>query len=399
MMDENHPASNYVLLAVIAGVFICFFALDRGGTEPLLWIALALAGGRFVYGGLRVREIPTAFWGMAAVVLALGGISLAFSYDLTKMDRLLRLGKSLIPVLALYILGRGTFNTGMRGLLWATLALTILWQFSARTFWNLPYGTFENPHYLASMAAITLPLIFYGGRELGGRFLPLFLVLGLLDLDLLLRSGSRPAMLALLGATLLVVFVFASVRQKLFAMASAGALAAFLVISKYAGTAARMEDLLVNLSREERVGIWTESWHMIWEGSLLARLVGHGIGSFASAYPRYGNSEFNFLSFPHNYVLQLLYENGIWGASIVLAGLIALVILLVRLLRQAPSGKERLWASCLLVIFLVWLGMSNLTFGFYSKYTLYPLGFLVGAVLASGQSLAKSPVSRPGNDD
>jgi hypothetical protein len=77
-------------------------------------------------------------------------------------------------------------------------------------------------------------------------------------------------------------------------------------------------------------------------------------------------------------VLELLYENGALLTALIVGFLLHVGWRSLEMARTlADPGLSRL-AQCNLVLFGIWLVFSFLAFGVYSRYTLYPLGFVLG---------------------
>jgi hypothetical protein len=66
---------------------------------------------------------------------------------------------------------------------------------------------------------------------------------------------------------------------------------------------------------------------------------------------------------------------------LIFGGLALLFASIVNAARQNQNRKIRLLLKCLIIVFLSWLIHCGLTFPFYSKYSLYPLSFILGISL------------------
>jgi O-antigen ligase len=139
---------------------------------------------------------------------------------------------------------------------------------------------------------------------------------------------------------------------------------------------------------DERIRIWADSWRMLADGGVREWLVGHGIGSFPERFPAYSLVAYRNLTLPHNHAIELLFENGLLGAGPVMAVIVYLALRSVRLARGLLDTLWRRVAQANLATFGIWFAFSFLAFGFYSRYTLYPLGFLVGIYLTLADRLA-----------
>jgi O-antigen ligase len=165
-----------------------------------------------------------------------------------------------------------------------------------------------------------------------------------------------------------------------------------LYLSDYANFASRVQDLIVNLAEEERIQLWTNSWNKLGENSVLTWIFGHGIGWSPTNYINSSNFKTTFVS-PHSYFLEIVYLNGIVGFVLIFGGLALLFFLIVNAVRQNQNRKIRLLLKCLIIVFLSWLIHGSLTFPFYSKYSLYPLAFILGTLLVFiGKTASHRPV-------
>jgi hypothetical protein len=264
------------------------------------------------------------------------------------------------------------------------LAVSIIWQFLARSLFGSPYGTWSSPHYLANFSILSLPLVFYYFRTAPKPWRYLFLLLLVIDIDPVFRNSSRPAFAALIFSTLFVIIFFTPRHHKLTGLGAIGAGLVGLAITNYAGFFDKAQELITTISNEERVHIWSYSLKMLQDSSPAAWIVGNGIGHSANVLPSYAIADpvYKELNFPHNFLIQLLYDSGIIGSVLVFGGLALLLCLLIKSARTATDDSSRLFINCMMAVFLNSLIFTCLTVGFYSKYTLYPLGFIIGTVLA-----------------
>jgi integral membrane sensor domain MASE1 len=141
----------------------------------------------------------------------------------------------------------------------------------------------------------------------------------------------------------------------------------------------RIEELLVNNTEEERVQFFGQVWNKLRDNSPMAWIFGHGIAWLPTTYTR--DSVVNWFVFPHCHFLEITYLNGVIGVILVFGGLFFLFFSVIRKSKQMGNRKMRILLKCMIVIFLSWFIHGGLTLPFYSKYSLYPLGFILGAIL------------------
>lgn len=372
---------HWVIFSLV-GVFFFFFALDRGGTNVFIWSSGVFLLIHTVNGGYRIGNIPLNIRVFSAVAAILVMMSLVFSYEQTGIDRIVRIGKMLIIVFSIHFIGRTETARHAYTLFGMVLTVSIIWQFLARTLFAMPYGTWSNPHYLANVAVLSLPLVFYYFRTVPTPYNIFFLLLAVVDIDPVFRNASRPAFLALVVSSLFVITFFARSRYRWIGLLAVIGSLILLSTTNYAGFFEKLKDLIVNVSNEERVTIWKYSWTMLQDNSPLAWFVGNGIGStkdilqkYSTAYPLYKN-----INFPHNFFIQILFENGLIGSVLVFGGLAHLLYQFIKLSHTAVDPSVHLFVNCMMAAFLNCLIFTGLTVGFYSKYTLYPLAFIIGTL-------------------
>ena len=386
----------YWVVFSLVGVLFFFFALDRGGTNVFIWSSGVFLLIHTVNGGYRIGNIPLNLRVLSAVAAILVMMSLVFSYEQTGIDRIVRIGKMLIIVFSIHFIGRTETAKHAYTLFGMVLTVSIIWQFLARTLFAMPYGTWSNPHYLANVAVLSLPLVFYYFRTVPTPYNILFVLLAVADIDPVFRNASRPAFLALVVSSLFVITFFTRSRYRWIGLLAVIGSLILLSTTNYAGFFEKLKDLIVNVSNEERVTIWKYSWTMLQDNSPLAWFVGNGIGStkdilqkYSTAYPLYKN-----INFPHNFFIQILFENGLIGSVLVFGGLAHLLYQFIKLSHTAVDPSVHLFVNCMMAAFLNCLIFTGLTVGFYSKYTLYPLAFIIGTLFVMLEKSQNGPQTR-----
>jgi O-antigen ligase len=385
-----HP---YWLVFSLSGIYFFFFALNRGGVNVFIWAGAFFVLTHLMWGDFSLKDLSPRCWVVVAVCALLILMSLIFSYEGTHEDRVFTLVKMLAIIFCMLLTGRTTASTTVFGVFGSLLALSVIWQFTAYIIFGMPYGTWSNPHYLANFAVLSLPLVFYYFRTVPIPYNILFLLLAVVDIDPVFRNGSRPAFLALMVSSLFVITFFVRSRYRWIGLLAVIGSLIFLSTTNYDGFFEKLNHLIVNLSNEERVTIWKYSWTMLQDNSPLAWFVGNGIGStkdilqkYSTAYPLYKN-----INFPHNFFIQILFENGLIGSVLVFGGLAHLLYLFIKLAHTAVVPSVRLFVNCMMAAFLNCLIFTGLTVGFYSKYTLYPLAFIIGTLFVMLEKSRNGP--------
>ncbi|MFZ0241199.1 MAG: O-antigen ligase family protein [Desulfobacterales bacterium] len=381
-----HPF--WVLLS-LAGIFIFFFVLNRGGVNVFFWSGGVFLLVHLINGDYNLSTLLPYHWVLLGICAGLVSVSLVFSYAQTDSHRLFRIGQMLVIVFGIHFISRTKAVAHIYRLFGGILTVAILWQFLTRSLLALPYGTWSNPHYLANFAILTLPLVFYYFRTLSTPCNLFFLVLFAMDIDPVFRNASRPAFLALVASTLFVVAFLTRSRYRWIGLLAICGSLVLVGLTNYAGFFDKLKELAATLPNEERVHIWKYSIAMLRDNSPAAWLVGNGIGSSLAMLPKYALPDplYQGFSFQHNFLLQVLFENGLIGTALVCSGLAFLLYLFIKLSRGTGAGPRRLFINCMTAVFLNCLIFTGLTVGFYSKYSLYPLGFVIGVLFVLAQEV------------
>jgi hypothetical protein len=369
-----HP--NWLAAALAAVVFLQF-ALNRGGSDQAIWVAGLLLALQLMDKDQRQRALSHRTLVILGVTAALLLLSWAFSPAGTDTHRSLRVVRFVILVLAVHHLAH---HRPDRAWLWVTLLVSaiVIWQLGARHLAGHLFGTFDNPHYLAYFAALLLPVLVLLIAELEPPYRWFAAVILLLAFDPVLNILWAPTIpLLAIGAAVAVVAWSATgprVRRGLAVGAAAFAVGLSLYLP---GKPLRPIGQPIP-GDDERVQIWSDTVRMIADGDGPAWLIGHGIGSFQEDFARYSSPAYRDFALPHNHFLELLYENGVVGLTLVLVSLGYLALHALRLARMLePVGLRRL-ARCNLAALTIWFTFSFLAFSLYSRYTLYPFAILVG---------------------
>lgn len=372
--------NNKWIAAALAVAVFAQFALNKGGSDYAIGVAGVFLCLHMLSGDFDPRALPRwHLFVLGAFLVPLALSWLFFPVD-SDVQRSLRVIRFLITVWAVYYLMQHAVPRGW--ILLAMLASTIvIWQFGVRHFIGSAYGTFPNPHYLAYFSSLLLPLLALLVVRLGPSYRYIILVILLLDLDLVFNDLKKPAipLLAITAGLAAVGWSLAPARLRwaLFGIALMLAAVAIMVILDAGGPGV----FIAAPEGDERIRIWADSWRMITDTDLRGWLIGHGIGTFREHFSAYSAPANAWLTLPHNHVLELLFEHGLFGAGLVTGLLGYLALASLRLARTLRDAGLRRVAQANLAALAIWFLFSFLTFHFYSRYTLYPLGFLVGICL------------------
>lgn len=372
--------SKYWLILTLSGVFFVFFALNRGGVVVLAKLSAFFLIVNWLAGKYQITKIPASYVITAAICAYLLLTSALVSPQQFHARWTANPVRMLCVVFAMHCLSqKERINHVIAIFFPILLSLVVCWQFVARYFFNMPHGTFTNPHYLAAFAVLALPMIIYFFCSTRGWYKFIFIPIAIMDAEMLLRTSSRPAILGLAFGALFVIIFLTKVRRKWIGMALAFLVFGALYVTEYANVAPGIEELIVNLATEERVQFWNQAWDDLKDNSVTAWLFGHGIGWFPVIYVE--DSIISPFVFPHCHFLEILYLNGLVGVGLVFGGFTFLFFSVIGKIKQTSDKRMRTFLKCMLVVFLSWLIHSGLTFPFYSKNSLYPLAFILGILL------------------
>jgi O-antigen ligase len=382
-----------------SGFFWALFVLEIDAYGPLLSLLTAVVVVRLLVGPPLAAAIPRplalAVLSLAAVVAA-GYLAGEAAAPVTKA--LSRIGH--MAVLALAMLMLRDSGLLVRHAPWL-VGGGVLAHYLAWRVLDAPIAAAGVAHRVAAFAMLSAPALVYWlsargeGRpaESAGmarrsgiswwtwtQVAIAFLLV--MDLDLLLHTGSTPAYLGMLAALAIVLALFTRRRERLAGLAVVAALGGTLIVTDYGGVATEIRTQLENLGREERVQIWSDTLSLFAASAVPESLLGHGVGQFRAQFGQVSDARYAAFVFPHNFALEIAYESGVAGLT---AAAVLLAWPLWRLacsIRRAASARRRRVGIALSFAFLSWLVHAFLVFPFFSKETLYTFGILLGATLS-----------------
>ena len=373
--------SKYWLILTLSGAFFAFFALNRGGIVVFIKLSGVFLILNVLFGKYKLKEIPNFYWITCAICAYLLVVSVLLYPQQSHFKWMVNLVWMVCVVFATHCLSQKRVDSRVTNLFLFILSLAVCWQFIAYHLFKMPYGTFTNPHYLSSFAVLTLPMVVYSFFVTTGWYKFIFIPIAIMDADLLLSTGSRTAFLGIFLGMLFVFIFLTKGRRRWYGLIMIFIILAICYITEYANVAPKVMELIINLPKEERVQLYSQAWNKLTENSLREWIFGHGIGWFPVIYTPDSSLKATFFVFPHSYFFEIVYLNGLIGAVLIFGGLALLFDSIVNAARQNQNRKIRLLLKCLIIVFLSWLIHCGLTFPFYSKYSLYPLSFILGISL------------------
>jgi len=388
--------SPYWLIASLCGAFFTFFALNRGGVVVFIETGFFFLLINILTGEYQLKKIPVCYWITIAICAYLLITTVVFNPDFSRYSyrQMANLVRMLCVIFAIHCLSQKRYISWLTVLFFAVLLGAVCWQLAAYYIFQMPYGSFSNPHIIASFTMLAFPIIFYLVWITPGWYKLIFISIGILDVDFLLRSGSRPAIVAIALAGLFAIIFLIKSRRKWICLLVASALFILSYFTEYpTGVVSSIVELIAKLPSEDRTLIWSALWDMLKENSLLPWIFGNGIGSFRPVYPKYAHPLEITAIFPHLHILEVLYESGLIGVILVFGGIIFLIISAVRSVNKIPDKRVAALFKCILIMFLSWSIHCGLTVPIYSKYSQYSLAFIIGPLLVLLEN-SKSPKNR-----
>ncbi|MEE8204643.1 MAG: O-antigen ligase family protein, partial [Dehalococcoidales bacterium] len=269
----------------------------------------------------------------------------------------------------------------------------IFWIWDAS--YSFPFGPFVNKNHFAGYLEIIIPLALAKAITLRqGERKALFWFMAAVMVAALFFSLSRGGVLGFSVSMLvfaLLAYIFLRSRRALISMAAVFFVA--VVLLGYIGSEpvvnrlATMAKITEVGDVQSRVQVWKETWNIFTEYPL----VGTGLGTFSSIFPRYQGEKYKvFFTHAENDYLQTLSEVGLAGFLLLLA-LVALVLArLFSALRLSESSRSRT------IIIAVLSSTSALAVHSFSDFNLHiPSNALaLVAALALGFSLTESSKGR-----
>jgi hypothetical protein len=387
-------ASEYWLVVCLCGAFFSFFALNRGGVIVFIDASFVFLLFNFLADKYRLRNIPASYWITVAVCAYLLGASVLLHPQVSHYRWMANLVRMLCVVFAIHCLSHKTIPCWTTTLFFAVLTLAVCWQAAAYYIFEMEFGTFSNEHYLSSFATLTLPVIVCAFLVTRVWYRYAFLPVALMDIDIILKLYSRPAILGITVGTFFVLILLTKGRRRWGSLLLLGTILAGVLITNYGDVFSRFENLIVTLPEEERIKVWISAWKMLKDNSWSTWLFGNGIGGYRRVYLQYSAPEVVSLIFPHLHLIEVCYENGIIGMILVFGGFAGLLISAMKAASQAVTRNNRILIKCLIVALLSWLIHAGLTLPFYSKYAQYSLAFILGTLLTLIGN-RESPKSQP----
>lgn len=239
-------------------------------------------------------------------------------------------------------------------------------------------GTFKNPHYIALFSAYAsiITVYYFFAEQTIKKLLAIPIIFVLLGIILL--SSSRPTWISLFLATFLVM-LFLNSRLRWISLGLLVAVPSVLYLTNLGNFGKRMADLIINITQEERVAIWSDTWTMQTSSSFYEWLFGHGMNSFEGSFKEFSRYHLvgNDFTMPHNSILEVLYATGIVGLAVFVS---IYGYIFHWLFKNLPCQTDKKLGLVLLAFITVNLIMSLITIKWFTHLNSYPLAFVIGMI-------------------
>lgn len=321
-------------------------------------------------------------------VLAIPVIFIALHYVTTmQMEYVKEVWKIILATsltLGIWMLARNNHDYVKKNIFKFTLGILFFYvavQSVALLLLEKPYGSLTNPHYLAFYSATFFLIAIYSFLKMSANLKWLVAISIVILGAFILHSSSRPTWIGLIFSGMLMLLFLEPKLRKLVAVIFALVLIG-LILTNAGNFAGRFEDLLVNISTEERVVIWQDTWHMQMDSSIKQWVLGHGLNSFEDGFKLYSHyhsqQQIDFNS-PHNFILEVLYLSGLVGVVLLLTLVFVIYKSIFNNIKNNAEYKNI--SLLLLVIFTTNFIAVGITVTFISIHNLNVIAVVAGIIL------------------
>jgi len=324
------------------------------------------------YGMLIAISIPIIFIMLDSVLI--DGISQKYYIKNLKI--------AVFIILAIWMIPIDFLTKNSKLMLYSLLIVLLLASgsnFIAVVFYSLRrIGLTSNPHYLALQAILIIPVAIYLLDKVYLTGKVLLIAVMVMEFYLLMESFSRTAWIAfLVGASVSIPFL--SFKTRLWAAGMIFLIPLAVYYFGVLGVDERLNDLINNLVREERVTIWSDALAMQQGSNWFQWLVGHGLGSFELGFQTFSHyhGKVDFTT-PHNFFIEILYTSGIAGLLMIVIGEGVFVFSLLKLYWNTKYDSQKVLVILVLVLLVMLFIHTFLTISFFAKQSTYFLAMIIG---------------------
>ena len=376
------------LLLIALFVLVLDLAISKGMYKICLVfikviVSMQLFRMAFLYFKKQVQVLPTKAMLIAiAIPIIFILLDSVLIEGISQRYYIKNLKTAIFIILAIWMIPLDFLTKNSKLFFYSLLTLLLLASSSnliAVVFYSFHrIGLTSNPHYLALQAILVIPVAVYLLNQVNLVGKVLLIVIVTMELYLLMESFSRTAWLAFFVGSL-VSIPFFSFKTRL--MAVGGILLIPLTVYYFGvlGVDERLNDLINNLVREERVTIWADALVMQQESNWFQWLLGHGLGGFEPGFQTFSHyhGRVDFTT-PHNFLIEILYTSGIIGISLVVIGEGVFVFSLLKLYWNTKYDSQKTLVVLVLVLLVMLFIHTFLTISFFAKQSTYFLAMIIG---------------------
>ena len=251
-------------------------------------------------------------------------------------------------------------------------------------------GLFKNIHFLSEYAVMLAPALVYKTiySSVKGRFVYGISLMG--DIGLILASLSRPGYISAI-CSVLVLMPFLTPRFRLSSLSLLSMVLAVIYWGNISRFRERIDDLILNITADERAPIWRDFFLMQGDSTTLQWLFGHGLGQFVLDFHERAmfSPRLLFLS-PHNFFFEVLYSHGFLGFVMVSSIFCFLYQVLVQAIKREKNDLTRHQGLVLLATLTALILHCFFTMPFFSRDFLLPLSLVTGFILLYCQDVERN---------
>jgi len=346
-------------------------------------VSMQLFRMAFLYFKKQVQVLPTKAMLIAiAIPIIFILLDSVLIEGISQRYYIKNLKTAIFIILAIWMIPLDFITKNSKLFLYSLLTLLLLASSSnliAVVFYSFHrIGLTSNPHYLALQAILVIPVAVYLFNQVNLVGKVLLIVIVTMELYLLMESFSRTAWLAFFVGSL-VSIPFFSFKTRL--MAVGGILLIPLTVYYFGvlGVDERLNDLINNLVREERVTIWSDALVMQQGSNWFQWLLGHGLGSFEPGFQTFSHyhGRVDFTT-PHNFLIEILYTSGVIGLLMIAIGEGVFVFSMLKLYWGTKYDSQKTLVVLVLVLLVVLFIHTFLTISFFAKQSTYFLAMIIG---------------------
>lgn len=363
--------SLYIFSLIIYIICLPLNAMNIGAIGSALKLLAVLPIGIAIFGGV-LRFSSSVISQLCFTVFALLSMAWSVSFD-TSMSRVV----SYVLLFALIISGSAFTYTAeeikkiKRALAWSsrlTAAVMLIFAEYVRGRFRLMGIIEEDPNYLCAYLAFGVVYaidILTKNNKVYRKILAVAELI--LYFYLILVSGSRGGLLAILSGALIYLLTYSGKQDKHIIKKVILAMAIFAMVSVLIDNLPEnlklrfTVDNVVEDGGTGRTTLWAQAFDLFANGGVLRQLFGYGTATISLCFTRFNYSEINVA---HNMFIETLAELGIVGLILYSVAILTFII-------SAFKNKDKFAFAVIVAMFVMSLSTSIYTFKPYFNIMLF----------------------------